>query len=114
VPVDRSNSRGIVGSMVEHIKQAKARNDFFWLALAPEGTRRYQAQWRTGFYQLVTQADVPVGLVFFDYGKKRVGVNPFFRLSGDPGADLAAIAAAYAGVTGKRADQAAPIKIRQG
>lgn len=114
VPVDRSNSRGIVGGMVEHFRQAKAQDDFFWLALSPEGTRKYQDQWRTGFYQLVTRAEVPVGLVFFDYGRKRVGVTQFFRLCGDPQADLAAIATAYAGVTGKRAVQAAPIKIKLG
>ena len=114
VPVDRSSSRGIVGSMVEHIKDTKARDEFFWLALSPEGTRKHQEQWRTGFYQLVTRAEVPIGLVFFDYGKKRVGVNQFFWLSGDSQTDLAAIAAAYAGVTGKRAAQAAPIRIKQG
>lgn len=114
VPVDRSNSRGIVGAMVEHIKQAKAQDDFFWLALSPEGTRRYLTHWRTGFYQLARGADVPLGLVFFDYGRKRVGVSPFFRLTGNAQADMAAIEAAYAGVIGKRPQQAAPIQFKQG
>lgn len=114
VPVDRSNSRGIVGAMVEHIKQCKARDEFFWLALSPEGTRRHLPHWRTGFYQLTLGAQVPLGLVFFDYGRKRVGVSPFFELTGDPQADLAAIAAAYAGVIGKRPQQAAPIQFKQG
>jgi 1-acyl-sn-glycerol-3-phosphate acyltransferase len=114
VPVDRSNSRGIVGAMVERIRQAKAHDEFFWLALSPEGTRRYLPHWRTGFYQLTLGAQVPLGLVFFDYGKKRVGVSPFFRLTGDAQADMAAIEAAYAGVVGKRHQQAGPIQFKQG
>jgi len=57
---------------------------------------------------------VPVGLMFFDYGRRRIGVDHFLRLSGDAAADLAAIATAYDGVRGKRPAQAAPIRLKQG
>jgi 1-acyl-sn-glycerol-3-phosphate acyltransferase len=114
VPVDRSSANGVVGSMARRMAQARADGEMFWLALSPEGTRKYQDSWRSGFYQLALQAEVPVGLMFFDYGRRRIGVDHFLRLSGDAAADLAAIATAYDGVRGKRPAQAAPIRLKQG
>lgn len=112
IPVDRFNARGIVGDMVDRFHQARARDDFLWLALAPEGTRRYQAHWRSGFYQVVVQAGVPLALAFFDYQRKRVGVEVYLHLSGDRGADLAAIADAYDHAIGRHPDLAAPIVLK--
>jgi 1-acyl-sn-glycerol-3-phosphate acyltransferase len=114
VPVDRSSANGVVGSMARRMAQARVDGEMFWLALSPEGTRKYQDSWRSGFYQLALQAEVPVGLMFFDYGRRRIGVDHFLRLSGDAAADLAAIATAYDGVRGKRPAQAAPIRLKQG
>ena len=112
VPVDRDNSRGIVGAMVERFRQAGEQGEFFWLALSPEGTRSYRDHWRSGFYQLAMGTGLPMGMVFFDYGRKRVGVNHFIMLTGQPEADLAAIAAVYEGIVGKRPTLAAPIQLR--
>jgi 1-acyl-sn-glycerol-3-phosphate acyltransferase len=112
IAVDRQNARGIVGSMAQRFHAARQADDFLWLALSPEGTRKYQSSWRSGFYQVATQAQLPLGLVFFDYGRKRVGVDHFLHLCGDPRRDMAAIATYYAGVQGKRPEQAAPIQIK--
>lgn len=114
IAVDRHNARGIVGNMAQRFKLARESNHFLWLALSPEGTRQYQSGWRSGFYQVATQAHLPLGLVFFDYGRKRVGVDHFLQLCGDPQRDMAAIATYYAGVQGKRPQQAAPIQMKVG
>lgn len=111
-PVDRSAPRGMVGSMVDRYRQASQQGDFLWLAITPEGTRAWQPHWRTGFHQLAVQAQVPVGLVFFDYGRKRVGVDHFLALSGDAEADLLCIARYYDGVVGQRPEQAAPVRFK--
>lgn len=109
VPVDRFNASGIVGEMARRFQWAREHDEFLWLALAPEGTRKYQPHWRSGFYQVTVQTGVPLGLVFFDYGRKRIGVERFLLLSGDRHADLAAIAQAYQNVSGKHPALAAPI-----
>lgn len=110
LPVDRSAPRGMVGSMVDRYHGARASGQPLWLAVTPEGTRSLQPGWRTGYYQLALQAAVPVGLVFFDYGRKRVGVERFFLPTGDATADMAALAQYYQGVAGKRPDLAAPVR----
>ncbi|MEK8032651.1 1-acyl-sn-glycerol-3-phosphate acyltransferase [Ideonella sp. DXS29W] len=112
IPVDRFNANGIVGDMVERFQVARANDQFLWLALAPEGTRRYQPHWRSGFYQVALQADVPLALAFFDYQRKRFGVEVVLKLCGDREADLATIRAAYDRVTGKHPDLAAPIVLK--
>ncbi|HRI17919.1 MAG TPA: 1-acyl-sn-glycerol-3-phosphate acyltransferase, partial [Burkholderiaceae bacterium] len=41
VPVDRTHASGVVGSMAASLREAREQGRFQWLALAPEGTRRY-------------------------------------------------------------------------
>lgn len=113
IPVDRSGANGIVAGMVARFQAAREADEFLWLALAPEGTRGYTPHWRSGFYQLVVQAGVPLGLAFFDYRRRRVGIMGYLRLTGDRTTDLAAIAAAYAEVQGRRPELAAPITLRE-
>ena len=112
IPIDRFNASGIVGEMVERFETANAKDEFLWLALAPEGTRKYQPYWRSGFYQVAVQAEVPLALAFFDYQRKRIGVEVFLQLSGDREADLAAIAKAYEHASGKHPEWAAPIVLK--
>jgi 1-acyl-sn-glycerol-3-phosphate acyltransferase len=114
IPVDRRSPSGVVGDMAQRFQAAHDADQMLWLALSPEGTRSYQPTWRSGFYQLASQTRVPLGLLFFDFGRKRVGVDHFLQLCGDADSDMAAIATYYAGVQGKRPQHAAPIRFRQG
>lgn len=112
VPVDRSAPQGAVSAMVERFNQARAHDEFLWLALAPEGTRRYRDAWRSGFHAVAVQAGVPLGLAHFDYDKREVGVVHFLQLSGDPSADMPAIAARLGHHRGRRPEWAAPIRLK--
>ena len=109
VPIDRTQTRGVVGQMVEHFATCKARGEMFWLGVAPEGTRKYQAGWKTGFYQIAFQSDVPLLLVRFDHGQKIIAVDQCIRLSGDMAFDFARMAKAYEGVKGFHEKNASPI-----
>jgi 1-acyl-sn-glycerol-3-phosphate acyltransferase len=111
VPVDRSSARGVVAQMVERLQAAKRGDEFFWLALAPEGTRSYRDHWRTGFYRTALEAAVPLGLAYIDFEHKVVGVDAFMMLSGDADADMAAIAARLGHRRGRRPHLAAPIRL---
>ena len=95
IPVDRSGALGIAKAMSERFRAACEQDAFLWLAVAPEGTRGWVPHWRSGFYPVALAAGVPVGLVFFDYQRRRVGVDRFMMLSGDRPADLALIAGYY-------------------
>jgi 1-acyl-sn-glycerol-3-phosphate acyltransferase len=111
VPVQRTSARGVVGDTVAHIQAARERGDYFWLALAPEGTRKYIPGWRSGFYRTAVQAGVPLALVKVNYAQREVTVRCFLRLSGDEVADFARIAAGLDGAVGCRPENAAPIRL---
>jgi len=97
--------------MVDRFHRARDADEFMWLALAPEGTRSYSDHWRSGFHRVALQAGVPLGLAFFDYAERRVGIDSYIRLSGDPQADMAAIATRLAHRQGCRPELAAPVRL---
>lgn len=105
VPVERSTATGATGRLADAMQAA----DWFWLALAPEGTRGYRPNWRSGFYHLAVTAKVPLLIVYIDYPNKELGVVDTIDLCGDPERDMAAVAAAYAGHHGLHPELEAPI-----
>jgi 1-acyl-sn-glycerol-3-phosphate acyltransferase len=111
VPVDRSAARGAVGQMAELLRARRQANQYFWLGLSPEGSRKAGDGWRSGFYFAAVQADVPLGLVRLDYALRKVVVRDFIKLSGDPATDFARMADIYAGVVGRLPANVAPVKM---
>jgi 1-acyl-sn-glycerol-3-phosphate acyltransferase len=107
VPVDRSGSKGFVGAVGDLFR----RSEELHLVLSPEGTRGRATRWKTGFYYMAIEADVPIILGFLDYEKKVGGLGNVFRPSGDPRRDLTLIRDFYANVKGKHPDQASEIKL---
>lgn len=110
VPVERDAPRGAVGAMAERLQQARRQGRFMWLALSPEGTRRHQPAWRSGFYRVALQAGVPLALVSFDYPSRTIAVHGFLQVTGREDADLAAIQHTLGAARGCKPDQAAPIR----
>jgi 1-acyl-sn-glycerol-3-phosphate acyltransferase len=109
-PVDRYAPRGIVGQMADELKAARDEDRFMWLALAPEGTRKFQDTWRSGFYHVALAARVPLALVYFDFAERVVGVEKFIVLTGDGEADMAIVQDYLGHRVGKRPEQAGPVK----
>jgi len=112
IAVNRKSSQGLVGGTVEQMQAARQRGELYWLAMAPEGTRSLATGWRSGAYQVALQAGVPVGLAYFDFARKVVGLHQFVQLSGDVEADFALMAAYLAGRQGLRPELASPIRLK--
>lgn len=106
IPINRRVRNGFVSAMVEQF--ATAPN--FLLVIAPEGTRSLTTGWKSGFYRIALEAKVPVALAFIDYARREAGILSYLTLSGDPAADIAAIAARYAGRQGRHPELASPIR----
>jgi 1-acyl-sn-glycerol-3-phosphate acyltransferase len=113
VPVDRSAPGGLVDDMVQRMREAREAGRFLWLVVAPEGTRSHGAGWRSGFYRVAVGADVPVGLAYLDFGRRRVGVTAFFRFGGERALDMQAAASHLAAVRGLRHELAAPVQLKE-
>lgn len=101
IPVNRRERTGFVAQMATEF----GRRDRFYLAIAPEGTRRFTPCWKSGFYRLALAAGVPLGMAFIDYPKREIGILGYLAPDGDEASDLAGIAAAYADRRGKYPDQ---------
>jgi 1-acyl-sn-glycerol-3-phosphate acyltransferase len=111
IPVDRGTASGVIGSMADRLREANQRGERWWLALAPEGTRKREEGWRSGFYHIALAAQLPIGLAYFNFARREIGVIAFLVPSGDAEADMRQIERCYAGVAqGQHADQAAPVR----
>lgn len=109
VPVNRVAPQGVTKQALDIFAAKQAAGTYFWLGLAPEGTRKRIPGLRSGFYRTALGANVPLGLVSLDYAKREIDATRFIQLTGDEAADMARIAAAYAGVRGRNPGNAAPL-----
>jgi 1-acyl-sn-glycerol-3-phosphate acyltransferase len=105
IPVNRTSKSGMVTDTVKAMHAA----DFFWLGLAPEGTRRRIAGWRSGFYRVACGAGVPICVAYFDYRSKTIDLTHFFVPTGDESADFAVMAGVLQGKLGLKPQNMSPI-----
>jgi 1-acyl-sn-glycerol-3-phosphate acyltransferase len=92
IPVDRSRAQNLVDQTVA---QYKSEPEMIVL-VPPEGTRSKVKEWKTGFYRIAANAEVPVLMGYVDASKKEAGLADFYYPTGDLEADIAAIRAFYA------------------
>lgn len=90
-PVRRDAPEGVVSEMASIVRAEPQ----FLLAIAPEGTRKAVAQWRTGFYHIAHAAGVPIVPVWFDWSRREIGIATPMRTTGDVAADLATLQSLY-------------------
>ena len=102
IAVNRSQASNLVDSCAQALVQAEGS---VHLVVPPEGTRSKTRYWKTGFYYIALQAQVPIVMAYMDYHDKRSGLGPVFVPTGDVDADMAAIKAFYAPFKGKNAGQ---------
>ncbi len=96
-PIDRSKKSDTVKATAAIFKERQK----FRLALAPEGTRKKVTEWKTGFYFIAKEAQVPIVMVAFDFGKKQIKVSQPHYPTDNMIQDLETYKAFYKGVIGK-------------
>ncbi len=109
VPINRRAASGFIGAAIEQYKT----QDWMWLALAPEGTRKHTDHLKSGFYQIAVGADVPCGLGFIDYATRTLGIQEFIRFSGNTEADLTSLRDFYRDRRGRIPGNASEIRFRR-
>jgi 1-acyl-sn-glycerol-3-phosphate acyltransferase len=109
IPVQRSEQR----HMVQVIASEFTTRERLWLCMAPEGTRKKTDHWRSGFYYIALEAEVPIVCAFVDSKTRECGLGALIELSGDVDRDLAAIRAFYADKRGLYPDQASDIEFQR-
>lgn len=96
-PIDRTPRQDKVKAIAEVFE----KRDIFRLSLAPEGTRKKVTEWKTGFYFISKEAEVPIVMVAFDYGTKTVKISSPFYPTADQEADFTFMHSFFKGVVGK-------------
>lgn len=107
IPVDRRAPQGLVGELT----RAFGEREHLILVIPPEGTRKKREYWKSGFYHIARQANVPICLSYLDYGRNRGGFGPCFYLSGDVRADMDRIREFYRDVRGRKPEMWTPPKL---
>lgn len=92
VPINRKTSKNMVTATVEKFTEL----DELHLVIAPEGTRSKVKEWKSGFYHIAYNAQVPIVLAYIDYNNRLGGVGKIFYPTGDYEKDLKEILAFYA------------------
>lgn len=92
IPVDRNSPQGVVAEAIEAFRA----HDRMILAIAPEGTRKSVARWKTGFHRIASGAGVPVVCGFFDTARREVGFGPAVVAGTDLEEDIERLRAWYA------------------
>ena len=92
VSVDRDAPGSLVADLVE-----RARSEASLVLVIPaEGTRAKGEYWKSGFYRIASEAEIPIALSFVDGATRTGGFGPVFRPSGDVSADMDIVRAFYA------------------
>ena len=95
--VERSKTGNLVKKLAKLIRQSKE----IMILIAPEGTRKVNRKWKTGFYYAALEANVPIALTYLDYKKKIAGVGLIIHPSGNFTQDMQKIKDFYKNITPK-------------
>ena len=101
IGVDRSKKGNLVDYAVTILKEKKHIS----LLVPAEGSRKKVDKWKTGFYHIAKQAEVPVLLGYLDYKNKIAGVGDLINLTGNFEADMQHIQDFYKTITAKYPEQ---------
>ncbi len=92
IPVDRDNPQQVVSEIVGRV----AAGEEFFLVVAAEGTRKKGEYWKSGFYRIAQEAEMPITLGFVDRRTRTAGFGPTFTPSGNVATDMDAVREFYA------------------
>ena len=109
VPVRRNRKNDLVQQMADLIRGSES----IALTVPVEGTRSYVAHWKSGFYHIAREAEVPIVLSYLDYGRKRGGFGPAIVPTGNIREDMDEIRAFYADKQGKYPQLVGDIRLKE-
>jgi 1-acyl-sn-glycerol-3-phosphate acyltransferase len=109
IPVDRAAPSRVVAELLDRIRTG----DVFGLVVTPDGTRSGHTHWKSGFYRIAREADMPVTLGYVDRTTMTTGLGPTFELTGDVSRDMDRIRAFYADKAGRKPEHRVEPRLRE-
>lgn len=87
IPVDRKRNSNMTEFAVSLFEQSES----MYLVFTPEGTRKYNPNWKKGFYYIALKAKVPIYICYVDFASKTGGFHSVFHPSGNVDEDISEI-----------------------
>lgn len=109
IPVIRDNPGRLVEEIVARVRSGQK----FFLVITPEGTRQRGKLWKSGFYRIARDADLPVVLGYVDSATRTAGLGPTIHLTDDVRADMDQVRAFYADKRGIHPEDFTPPLLRE-
>ena len=95
-------NRGAKENKVDAIAKLFNKHAEFRITLAPEGTRKKVKEWRTGFYYIAKQANVPIIMFTLDFKNKQNKISEPFYPTDNITEDFKFMSNFFEGVEGKK------------
>jgi 1-acyl-sn-glycerol-3-phosphate acyltransferase len=108
IPVDRDAPGEVVGDLVRQVSADTATA----VVITPDGTRGAHTHWKSGFYRLAEQTDLPVTLGYVDRPTRTTGLGPTIVITGDVTADMDRIRDFYRDKSGLRPEARVEPRLR--
>ncbi len=89
IPVNRKANNNFTDQAVAYFEN----NETMFMVFTPEGTRKYNPNWKKGFYYIALKAKVPLYIAYIDYKNKRGGFHSLFEPTGNADEDIKKIKA---------------------
>ena len=109
ISLDRDNPGAVVRDLLAEARSGQP----FLLIIAAEGTRKKRDYWKSGFYRIAQQTDLPIRLAFIDGPTRTMGFGPSFVPSGDVRADMDLVRAFYADKGGIHPERRTEPRLRE-
>lgn len=97
IPVDRSQTSNRVKNLAREIDKM----DRIALGIAPAGTRSRTEYWKSGFYWVALECDIPIVCGYLDYSKKEAGLGLSIFPCGDLQSDMEKLRNFYGDIAAK-------------
>ena len=107
IPIDRSVEHGVVGQIVKQFNESQK----LVVTIAPSGTRKKREYWKSGFYWIAYNAQIPILCGYLDYSRKKACLGLSFVPTGDIKKDMDRIRGFYKGIRGKNPELTTRIRL---
>ena len=107
--VERASPQGLVADLAAELSGPEPLT----LVVPAEGTRDAVEYWKSGFYRIAQQADVPIVCAFVDRPSRSGGFGLVLHPTGDVRADMDRIREFYADKHGLRPDRFSVPRLRE-
>lgn len=97
IPVNRNKSQKLTDQIAEQFNL----HEELVVMIPVEGTRKYNPNWKKGFYYIAQKANVPIVLGYIDYENKIGGLGPVFYITDDVEKDIETLKNFYRNIKGK-------------